>query len=114
MPPEVIVGSTQVIGTAITTFGVIVAAGFGYLGNRLAKVKSDVGQVKKDAAAARYQVENSHDTNLREESDTRHDEILSSISEARKDIGGIREEIRIDRKANADRFTNIEARFKES
>ena len=55
----------------------------------------------RDAAAARYQVENHHSTNLRVEGDQRHGEtvtsfgrVLDAIDETRKDIGGLRGEVR--------------------
>lgn len=52
------------------------------------------GRVKRVQA----QVENDHSTNLREEQDERHAELISNQKHAARDIGGIREEIRGMRK----------------
>ena len=119
--------------TLITAGQAITLALIGLIGIRLGRVKNEVGQVKADAAAARKnsaaareQVENDHDTNLREENDSRHKETKGWIDGIRRDmarqfstvgrdIGGLREELRIDRQANAQRFNNIEDRMtKES
>ena len=53
-----------------------------------------VGNVRRDTAATRDQVVNHHDTNFREENDSRHDETRSWFRELRRDLGGIREDIR--------------------
>jgi len=53
-----------------------------------------VGRVQRDAAATREQVVNDHSTNMREENDTRHNETRSWFRDLRRDIGGIREELR--------------------
>lgn len=99
----------------------------GLIGVRLGKVKTDVTKVKRDAAeartnsaAAREQVENEHRNpdgtviNMRHENDARHvetkgwiDALRSTVTgeirtlraEVGKDIGGIRQELRDDRRA---------------
>ena len=53
-----------------------------------------LGGVRRDAAAARVQLTNDHQTNFREETDSRHEETLQLFGEVRKDIGGIRGDIR--------------------
>ena len=53
-----------------------------------------VGNVRRDTAATRDQVVNHHDTNFREENDSRHGETLGLFREVRRDLGGIREDIR--------------------
>lgn len=131
--------SETLLVTLITAGQAITLALIGLIGIRLGKVKTDVGRVQTDvgrvqkdaaaartnSAAAREQVENNHDTNLREENDSRHaetkrwfDELRETVTDqfrtVTRDIGGIREEIRDDRRANRDRFTNIENRFKEN
>lgn len=117
MAPEVLVA-------LITAGQAITLAFIGVLTSRLGKVKTAVGEVKADAAAAREQVENNHDTNLREENDSRHAETKGWIDDLRsaftgqfatitRDIGGLREEIRIDRHTNGQRFNNIEDRMKK-
>lgn len=58
----------------------------------------------KDVKDVKYEVKNDHSTNLRVENDSRHAETLELLSEVKKDIGGIRQELRNDRKATSDRF----------
>jgi hypothetical protein len=55
------------------------------------RTRSDVRKVGRDAAVVREQVQNSHDTNMREEGDSRHDEVLTEFSILREYI---REELR--------------------
>lgn len=97
----------------------------GLLSARLGQVKKDAAAARTNSAAARVQVENDHSTNMREENDSRHRETKGWIDELRRavtgqfatvtrDIGGLREEIRIDRHTNAQRFNNLEDRIKES
>lgn len=74
----------------IALIGGVQAATVGVLGI-LAK---RVGNVRRDTAATRDQVVNHHDTNFREENDSRHDETLGLFREVRRDLGGIREDIR--------------------
>ncbi|MGW8350826.1 hypothetical protein ACWGKB_20765 [Bacillus velezensis] len=98
----------------------ITLALLGLLGSRL-------GKVKKDAAAAREQVENNHRhpdgtvINLREENDSRHAETKGWIDELRglltgeirtlrRDVGGIRQELRDDRRANHESIHALDQR----
>lgn len=53
-----------------------------------------VGKVRRDTTATREQVVNHHDTNFRDENDSRHAETRGWFGELRSDIGGIRSEIR--------------------
>lgn len=127
--------SEQILTTLITAGQAVTLALIGLIGIRLGKVKSDVGKVKADAAAARTnsaaareQVENNHDTNLREESDSRHAETQGWINDVRdllareirnfrtevaKDIGGIRQELRDDRRDNNETTRALEGRVTE-
>lgn len=58
----------------------------------------------KDVKDVKYEVKNDHSTNLRVENDSRHAETLKLLSEVKKDIGGIRQELRDDRRSVSDRF----------
>ena len=58
----------------------------------------------KDVKDVKYEVKNDHSTNLRVENDSRHAETLKLLSEVRRDIGGIRQELRDDRRSVSDRF----------
>lgn len=72
--------------------------------------------VKRDAAITREQVQNSHTTNLREEQDERHQEVMRGIHRLDKqaegttaDVRGIRKDIgRID-----ERVIHIESEKRE-
>lgn len=112
--------------TLITAFQAITLGLIGLIGIRLGRVKTEVGQVKADAAAAREQVENNHDTNLREENDVRHEETRGWIDSVRrlitseirtlrtdvgKDIGGIRQELRDDRRNHNESLRALDGRI---
>ncbi|WP_417372732.1 DUF2746 domain-containing protein [Glutamicibacter protophormiae] len=65
----------------------------------IGKLSIDVGRTKKDAKSAaadakeaRIQVKNSHDTNLREEGDERHAEIVETLKSVVRDVQGIRDD----------------------
>lgn len=71
----------------------------GYLANR-----KHIGKMASEVKAVRGQVENSHDTNLRDDIDEIREmvrdgmaDIRSDISGIRKDIGGLRGELRTER-----------------
>ena len=74
-----IIGATQAI--IVTLIGVLF---------------SRVGKVRRDAAATRDQIVNHHpdQPNFREENDTRHAETRGWFRDLKRDIGGIREEMR--------------------
>ncbi|WP_341935508.1 hypothetical protein MRBLWO14_001160 [Microbacterium sp. LWO14-1.2] len=65
----------------------ILVAVIGVLGVR-------IGKVRRDTTATREQVVNHHETNFREENDSRHDETRGWFRDLRRDVGGIREDIR--------------------
>lgn len=70
-----------------------------------------IGKVRRDTTATREQVVNDHSTNLREENDGRHAETAGWFRELRRDLGGIREEIRGLRRDDRElsrRVTNLE------
>lgn len=54
---------------------------------------------RQDTKIIRHEVKNEHNTNLREEGDSRHGEILQALRLVQKDVGGIRQELRNDREA---------------
>lgn len=54
-----------------------------------------INTVRDDTSATRYQVQNSHETNLREDLDAIREDIghvHGEVREARRDIGGLRED----------------------
>lgn len=108
--------SEQVVITLILAGQAIMVAIIGLLGVLVSQLKGAVKNVKKDTEAAREQVENNHrhpdgtPINLREEGDERHFAVLGKIEGLKesfetklesvaKDIGGLRQENRDDRKA---------------
>ncbi|WP_341934711.1 hypothetical protein MRBLWO14_000283 [Microbacterium sp. LWO14-1.2] len=76
-------------GVQAVTLGVL-----GILAKRVGSVRRDTSAVREDTAATREQVVNHHTTNLRVENDSRHAETAGWFREIRRDIGGIREELR--------------------
>ena len=72
---------TEVLVAAIGALGLVLVAVINTRTNRRVK-------------AIQRQVQNDHTTNLREELDDRHDEIGEWLREVRRDIGGMREELR--------------------
>ena len=58
----------------------------------------------KDVKDVKHEVKNDHITNLRVENDSRHAETLKLFADVREDIGGIRQELRDDRRSVSDRF----------
>ncbi|QMU97857.1 hypothetical protein FVO59_12045 [Microbacterium esteraromaticum] len=132
--------SEGVLITIITAGQAIVLALLGIVATRLGKVRTTVGAVQTDvarvkadasaartnSAAARVQVENDHSTNMREENDERHRETKRWIDDLRAtftgeirvlrkevgaDIGGIRQELRDDRRANRDAISDLSGRI---
>ncbi|MCS3494051.1 hypothetical protein M2368_003079 [Arthrobacter sp. JUb119] len=77
-----------VIVQAITTLGIILAA----LIAAWFPLSSKLKVIGKDAKEAREQVKNSHDTNLREEGDERHEATMSALKELGRDVRGLRED----------------------
>ena len=131
--------SESIITTLIGAGQAITLGLLGLLGVWLGKVKSNVGAVQTDvarvkadaaaartnSAAARSQVENDHNTNMRVENDSRHAETKGWIDDLRstvtgeirtlrdsvgRDIGGIRQELRDDRRANHDALSALDGR----
>lgn len=82
-------------GWALVLSGLFGTVGAIIAGVISVRTRSDVRKVGRDAAVVREQVQNSHDTNLREEGDSRHDEVLTEFSILREYI---REELRDMRK----------------
>ncbi len=58
----------------------------------------------KDVKDVKHEVKNDHSANLRVENDSRHAETLKLFADVRRDIGGIRQELRDDRRSVSDRF----------
>ena len=74
-----------------------------------------IGKVRRDTTATREHVVNDHSTNFRDENDSRHAETAGWFRELRRDVGGIREEIRglrRDDRALDRRVTKIEDKEK--
>lgn len=44
---------------------------------------------RRDTKAIRHQVQNSHSTNMREEQDQRHNEVLNQLSQIRSTLGSV-------------------------
>lgn len=67
----------------------------------------------KDVKDVKHEVKNDHSTNLRAENDSRHAETLKLFADVRRDIGGIRQELRDDRRSVSDRFDVVHTALSE-
>jgi len=74
----------EIIVALIGALGIVLVALIGVFGSKIN------GRLR----AVQGQVQNDHSTNLREELDARHRETRGWWRETRRDIGGIREELR--------------------
>lgn len=72
--------------------------------------------LRRRVRAIQGQVQNDHPTNLREELDDRHDETRDWFKDLRRDIGGLREEIRdvrAEQRTQSNRIYTIEQKGKQ-
>lgn len=94
---------TEIIVATIGALALVVVA---VIGNGVRRrVKSIQGQVQND-----------HESNLREELDDRHDETRDWFKDLRRDLGGIREDLRWMRRelsTHSQRIHTIEQRTRE-
>lgn len=65
----------------------------GILTTLLFQTRTAAKRAEAHAASANDQVTNHHDTNLREESDDRHDELMAALSEVKGDVRGLRRDV---------------------
>lgn len=82
---------TDIAVAVIVTFGTIITGLLGYLG-----VVATGARVH--AKAARFEVQNSHEVNLRDDLDLKFAGLAGLVKGAVADIGGIKEDIRIIRR----------------
>lgn len=79
----------EVIVAAISAAALIIATAIpAYV--QLAK---GLASVKRDTKVTKEEVKNSHDTNLREELDGRHERVLAGLENIGHDIRGLRQDI---------------------
>lgn len=100
--------SDAVLIACITGVQAITLAVLGILAKRVGSVRRTTRAVLEDTAATREQVVNHHTTNLRVENDSRHAETAGWFRELRRDIGGIREELRGVRRDHRDLSTRVD------
>lgn len=87
--------SEDVLIACIAAAPGVIAAVTSWRGSRRTKeLAVTTENVRATTERVRHQVENSHTTNLREEQDARHTEIVGAISRVEKDIGGLRADVR--------------------
>ncbi len=85
----------------VVTFGVIIAAIITTMGGLILAI---LNRTRQHAKATREGVENSHDTNLRDDLDGKVEVIVGRLKELATDVGGIRSDIRaIHREQGEDR-----------
>ena len=70
----------QVLIALISVIGTLGIAGFGFLGVRANQTRGHARAAEKDSALAREQVQNSHPINLRDELDTRHNQLVDILT----------------------------------
>lgn len=73
----------------------VIAAYATYYGQQKAKERWAKAEKKSDEI--HYEVKNAHNTNLRDDIDIIRSEISAGFTETRKDISGLREELRTER-----------------
>lgn len=78
----------------------VVVAAVAAVGSILSTVLA--GRANHNAKRGRVQVENSHDTNLREENDFRHAETLKRFDRVDSSVGGVRSDVRALRADHSD------------
>jgi hypothetical protein len=109
--------SDQVAVAIITTVGVVLAALIGVQSRQ-------IGAIRRDARAARAQLDNDHTTdpgktsNLREDLDEKHGAVLQTVRSLvvivnmlRRDVGGMRQDVRqlrTDLSGTQDRVHDLE------
>ena len=106
--------SETFVAPTITGVSIIVVALITLITNF--RLSHKVKALKEDSAATRAQVENDHPTNLREESDARHGEVMHGIHRLDKQLEGVNSDIRGLRKdigRNDTRIHDLESTKKE-
>lgn len=66
---------------------------------RVGRVETKTDRVEAKTDLVSHNVTNDHAVNLRDDMDTKHDELLTML---RRDVGGMREDIRLQRRDHAD------------
>lgn len=82
--------SEAVVITLITVVGGGILGVLGTLAAKVSHVGRRVNQVGRDATIAREQTQNSHDTNLRDNIDKNHGEVLEMFKLVREEISALR------------------------
>lgn len=84
----------RVLIQALISLGLVLSAALpAYFG-----LKGKLLEISKNAKEARDQTANTHTTNLREELDERHDEVVDALREVARDVRGLREDHHATRK----------------
>ena len=92
--------SAQIIITLISVVGSMVVAGFTFLGVRANQTRAHARSAAEDSAITKNEVKNNHSTNLREENDQRHFQVMDVLHDQTKSIAGLKRDI--GRLADAD------------
>jgi uncharacterized coiled-coil DUF342 family protein len=80
--PDIPIGWATLVASTITSLGGIAAIIVSIVLSR--RTRRDVQQVASDAREVKEQVKNSHTTNLREENDERHAEVVGELKAIRR------------------------------
>jgi len=83
-------GTERIIVQVISSAALVLAASLPVL----LSTRKSVEKVAADTAIVRAEVKNSHTTNLREESDERHDAVMDLLTELREEMRETRADVR--------------------
>jgi hypothetical protein len=97
------------VAIIICVEGIMVAL-IGRLTIRVGRIRQDTQITKQNAAEAKEQVTNGHNTNFREEYDQRHNETISHLTELKRYIVDQFNSDRQDIRQNRDEISELEKR----
>ena len=95
MPTHAVISEgAQIIIALIGVMGTIAIAGFGFLGVRANQTRKHASEAASDAFRARDQLENNHDTNIRDDLDEKFSKFGAILEAFGRDMGGVKDDIR--------------------
>ncbi|TFD51947.1 DUF2746 domain-containing protein [Cryobacterium sp. Hh11] len=99
MPAEVSESGQLILGL-LTLLGLVVTGGFGFLSVRATQTRNHARAAEGNSAIAREQVQNSHKTNFRDDTDANHAEVLGILKSHGAQLSGMQRDV--GRLADAD------------
>ena len=99
--PAEVSESGQLILGLLTLLGLIVTAGFGFLSVRATQTRNHARTAATESFKARDQLENNHDSNLRDDLDEKFTMLGDTLTAFGRDLGGMKADIRALHRDNA-------------